>query len=96
MTSYKLICVCVCLSVCLCVSVSLCRSLSLSLSPSPSPPPSPTMKEVAIELEGIMSHVASTVQAGSEQVKHSNELQMFKFDGSTLATMSFKDKYEEL
>lgn len=52
----------------------------------------PTMKEVSIELEGIrMSHVPSTIQAGFEQQKHSNELQMFKIDGSTSATMSFKD-----
>ncbi|KAI3747332.1 hypothetical protein L6452_09786 [Arctium lappa] len=51
----------------------------------------PTMKEVAIELEGIrMSRIPSAVETNFGHMIYGEDLSMLTYDKSTSTTMSFK------
>ncbi|KAJ0704004.1 putative protein kinase RLK-Pelle-WAK family [Helianthus annuus] len=56
----------------------------------------PTMKEVAMELEGMrMSQVPATIQTSYGHTNHNEDLPMFTDDESTPTTVSFKDNINE-
>ncbi|XP_022008085.1 wall-associated receptor kinase-like 1 [Helianthus annuus] len=56
----------------------------------------PTMKEVAMELEGMrMSQVPATIQTSYGHTNHNEDLPVFTGDESTPTTVSFKDSINE-
>ncbi|KAF5769550.1 putative protein kinase RLK-Pelle-WAK family [Helianthus annuus] len=56
----------------------------------------PTMKEVAMELEGMrMSHVPATVQTSFGHANHNEDRPIFTYDESTPTTLSLNDSINE-
>ncbi|KAJ0703999.1 putative protein kinase RLK-Pelle-WAK family [Helianthus annuus] len=56
----------------------------------------PTMKEVAMELEGMrMSHVPATVQTSFGHANHNEDRPIFTYDESTPRTLSLNDSINE-